>query len=272
MYINRLYKYIHFDGNLDSSIQHDRKKSFENGEIWYSKAINLNDPYDCRPIITIDNEQIPEIIKNLSNDEIRYLGTKIKFDTIEELLQKIITPQKIKYIDRTENQYFIRFFFKSYIYQFQLAKIANVGVLSLSEDNRNILMWTHYAKNHSGICLGIERNKKNLLGSIKTRKIRYLKHRPRVSLLETMHEKYGKLEEMLFRKSRHWMHEKEWRNCKAEGNKTYQYPGQLIEIIYGVNFPPKNYQLIQDIFGNKVKYFKAILGDNFEIIIKNLNE
>jgi hypothetical protein len=83
---------------------------------------------------------------------------------------------------------------------------------------------------------------------------------------------HPKAEEMLFRKSRHWVHEKEWRNCKPEGNKTYQYPGTLIEIILGVNFPPDNYQLMQDIFGNKIKYFKAILGYNFEIIIKNLKD
>jgi len=272
MYINKLYKYIPFDGNVDSPIQQERRKSFENGEIWYSKAKDLNDPYDCRPIITIDNKQIPEIIKNLSEEEILYLKSRINFVTSEELLHKIITPQKIKYVDRIENQYFIRFIFKSYIYAFQIAKIANVGVLSLTTDNCNVLMWSHYAKNHSGICLGFERGKNNLLGSHKTRQVMYLEHRPRVSLLETMHEKYGKMEEMLFRKSKHWRHEKEWRNCKAEGNKTYQYPGKLIEIILGVNFPTKNYKLMQDIFGNNVKYFKAILGDNFEIIIKNLNE
>lgn len=30
-----------------------------------------------------------------------------------------------------------------------------VGVTSLSETNRNLLMWAHYAKEHTGICLGI---------------------------------------------------------------------------------------------------------------------
>jgi hypothetical protein len=272
MYIKRLYKYIPFDGNLDSSIEHDRRKGFENGEIWYSKAKDLNDPYDCRPIIIIDNKQIPEIIKNLTNEEINYLKTKIKFDSTEELLLKIINPQRIKHVDRIEKHHLILFVFKSYVYRFQFAKLSNIGILSLTEDNSNILMWAHYAKNHSGICLGFERNQKNLLGSLKTRKIRYLKHQPRVSLLETMHEKYGKSEEMFFRKSRHWIHEKEWRNCKPEGNKTYQYPGKLKEIILGVNFPRKNYQLIRDIFGNKVEYFKTTLGNSYEIIIKNLKE
>lgn len=268
MYINRLYKYIPFDGNLDT----DRRKSFINGEIWYSKANKLNDPYDCRPIISIHNEQIPEIIKNLTDEEIRYLKTKIRFDSTEELLHKIIIPQKIKYADRIENQYFIRFAFKSHIYALQIAKISNVGVLSLTTDNSNVLMWSHYAKNHSGICLGFERNNNNLLGSIKTKKVRYLKHRPRVSLLETMHEKYGKMDEMLFRKSKHWVHEKEWRNCKAVGNKTYQYPGELKEIILGINFDLNNYQLLREIFGNNVEYFNAFLGDNYEIIIKKVKE
>lgn len=270
MYINKLYKYNPFDGDLKQPTQKKRKIGFEKGEIWYSKPKELNDPYDCKPIITIDNESLPEIISFLSLEEINYLKTKIKFKTIDELITKITTSQKIKHRGITIEQNWERFVFVSHVYLFQYTKMSNVGVLGLSTENNNILMWSHYANNHSGICLGLERNKKNLLGSSKTRKVIYLKHRPKISLIETMHEKFGKTGKMLFRKSYHWKTEKEWRNCKIGGNKTYPYPGNLIEVIFGANFPPNNIKMIKCIFGKKVKYFKAELGNDFEIVIKEI--
>ena len=220
MYIKNLYKYISFDGDLCTPTQEKIKIGFETGEIWYSKAKNLNDPFDCRPIITIDNKTIPEIISHLSSDEIFFLKTKIKFETIEELISKIITPQKIYNGKQIVKQHWVRFAFTSYVYLFQITKMSNIGVLSLSTENDNVLMWSHYANNHSGLCLGFKRNQKNLLGSPKTKNVRYLKYRPKLSLIETMHEKYGKAEQLLFRKSIHWKPEKEWRNCKPTGNKS----------------------------------------------------
>nr|NJM01051.1 DUF2971 domain-containing protein [Desulfobacula sp.] len=270
MYVDKLYKYLPFDGDLNEKAHQKRKIGFEKGEIWYSKSRNLNDPYDCRPVITINNKSISEIIGLLSKEETEFLRTKIKFDKIETLISKISNPQKIKYGNSIIEQYMIRHAFTSWIYYLQSSKLANIGILSLTTKNNSILMWSHYAKNHSGICIGFERNKENPLGSNRTRKVRYLKNRPKLSLLETMHEKFGKADLMLFRKSYHWKEENEWRICQPEGNKTYPYPGELSEIIFGANFPPKNMKIVKQIFGGRVKYFMAELGNDYEIIIKSV--
>ncbi|MFH0926009.1 MAG: DUF2971 domain-containing protein [bacterium] len=37
----------------------------------------------------------------------------------------------------------------------------NLGVLSLSELNNDILMWAHYTENHSGFCIEFNRSEKN---------------------------------------------------------------------------------------------------------------
>lgn len=37
-------------------------------------------------------------------------------------------------------------------------EISKVGVVSLSETSRNLLMWAHYADEHRGICIGFDRN------------------------------------------------------------------------------------------------------------------
>lgn len=268
MYIKKLYKYNPFNGTPKQRRHKERKSGFKKGEIWYSKSKNLNDPFDCRPIITLDSKSLPEIFSFLSTEEKEFLKIKFKFKTIEDLITMTTNPYNIKCLDAISD--LIRRGFLDDVYNFQSAKMANVGVLSLARENDNILMWSHYANNHSGLCLGFERNKKNLLGSSKTRRVRYLKHRPKVSLIETLHENFGKIEVMLFRKSYHWKTEKEWRNCKAGGNTTYPYPGNLIEVIFGAHFPLKNIKMIKGLFGEKVKYFKAELGNDFEIIIKEM--
>jgi hypothetical protein len=33
---------------------------------------------------------------------------------------------------------------------------SEVGILCLSRNKKNILMWSHYAKNHEGLCFGFE--------------------------------------------------------------------------------------------------------------------
>ncbi|HHK8601441.1 TPA: DUF2971 domain-containing protein, partial [Vibrio parahaemolyticus] len=44
--------------------------------------------------------------------------------------------------------------------------VKSIGILSLSRTKRNILMWSHYAEEHKGFCIGFKES--NLLSSIET--------------------------------------------------------------------------------------------------------
>ena len=59
------------------------------------------------------------------------------------------------------------------------AKIANIGVLSLTEDPKNIVMWAQYASNHEGICIEVDipRNTRSL------KKVIYTTQQPRLRSL-----------------------------------------------------------------------------------------
>ncbi len=41
--------------------------------------------------------------------------------------------------------------------------IEKLGILSLASSNNNLLMWSHYASEHKGMCLGFERNSNTAL-------------------------------------------------------------------------------------------------------------
>lgn len=81
-----------------------------------------------------------------------------------------------------------------YLYQNVLNKGAEVisdmldkmlqkfGVISFSEVNDNILMWSHYADQHHGFCLELKRSKNNSLGSHRTLEEIYSEKTPLLSL------------------------------------------------------------------------------------------
>lgn len=47
---------------------------------------------------------------------------------------------------------FVKNFSKTQVQEVQTKIIPNIKITCFSEDRNNMLMWSHYAKNHSGIC------------------------------------------------------------------------------------------------------------------------
>ncbi|TNC82870.1 MAG: DUF2971 domain-containing protein [Oleiphilus sp.] len=91
---------------------------------------------------------------------------------------------------------------------------TSIGVLSLSEKNSNLLMWSHYARSHKGFCIGFDaeapffhRKRSETDEFYHLRKVEYSEKRPtsRLSQLSGI--------ELLFTKSLAWEYEQEWRMC-----------------------------------------------------------
>jgi hypothetical protein len=122
----RLYKYRQ---DNDHTLQ-----MLKNQELYFSFVKDFNDPFDCRIIIDCkgsdekswralaEREHIPEPIKQKALEGLRSIG----FDA-----------DKIKQLYDKQN-------FKTYI------------IWCLSEIRNNVLMWSHYARSHHGICVGFE--------------------------------------------------------------------------------------------------------------------
>lgn len=92
---------------------------------------------------------------------------------------------------------------------------AGVGVLSLTEKPDNLLMWAHYAAEHTGYVIGFDTTQKywNNFGDERgnshvgvLRKVDYSEHRPAPAHLAAV-----SLVEMYFTKSHEWEYEQEWR-------------------------------------------------------------
>ena len=89
-----------------------------------------------------------------------------------------------------------------------------VGILSLSETPDNLLMWSHYAENHTGFVLMFDsshdffKGETPLPGFAKPEPVQYKSERPRTTVEEVT------MPELFLTKGSDWKYEKEWRYLK----------------------------------------------------------
>ena len=128
-----IYKYISFDIG---------KKALEHSTIGFTNPLAFNDPYDCWARL-IDFSDLPEDYRMRLID--LYYG---HFDeankramlehmhkTPDEVLTKLLSTQGMS------------------------NEVVNRGVSCFSRNYNNILMWSHYAASHTGICIGFNLEK-----------------------------------------------------------------------------------------------------------------
>lgn len=239
----KLYKYLH----------PDRIDVLKNRAIRFSPPNAFNDPFEFKPVIS-----------GIASDEYvnAYVNENLE-SIVESELSKI--PKHVRnLIPSSKFQEFAESYFKDNALLFnslmdkakeQLSTVLSVksneliGVLSLTEKPDNLLMWSHYAKSHSGYCISFNSNHSffNRKRSEKDefyhlRKVKYLSHRPSKSLIDMNGTDVFSL------KSDVWEYEQEWRMCAVlpDADKIinsigpavhlFNFPADAIEeIIIGVN-------------------------------------
>ena len=90
-------------------------------------------------------------------------------------------------------------------------------LLSFSKTSQNVVMWAHYADNHSGIVIGIDFN--NIYphasgeSELTMHPVEYSQNRPQINVLQDFddNELFKVLQEAIMTKSDSWKYEKEFR-------------------------------------------------------------
>lgn len=219
--------------------------------IRYTQPGALNDPFEGRPPITAisDEEVALKSFKNLLPEQtIESYGqfneqqkSIISFELWSSLVNaryKVLESQLPKMLNMFTP------LARNLIYE-KLDK--HVGVLSLSELPENILMWSHYAANHTGFVLGFDatnphfgENNSDADDLRDLRPVLYTDERPKGPLNEL------DWVNLFWIKSNKWEYEREWRIVRrlAEATDTlkitpytvhlFAYPADCLrEIIFG---------------------------------------
>jgi hypothetical protein len=196
--------------------------------LWFSRPSEFNDPFDCFPVsdTVLDKRKIDRIIKRANARKTRGAPRGVRTAelrrSVKGLRSRIIGngPEDVQRFARNTLD----------------AIREDMGVLSLSADPVNVLMWSHYASNHTGVVLSFRDDRKDIISE--AMRVIYNKERPVVDLLDVRERT---MEKTLLRKADYWSYEKEWRVIKGgkPGNHGFD-PSALIRIVFGLSTLPEH--------------------------------
>jgi hypothetical protein len=130
-----LYKYKDLSGDGISHVE----DMLRNHRLWYSSPLNFNDPFDCRCVFDIRNTR-EEIVFRKAAFLAKRNGTTLA-DALAQADGDI--PTELQEVEQWQRQQI----------EGHSRRAANTGILCLTPVCDDFIMWTHYAKNHTGICI-----------------------------------------------------------------------------------------------------------------------
>lgn len=143
------------------------------------------------------------------------------------------------------------------------------GVCCFSAVNQNMLLWSHYASNHYGVCLGFDA----AVGEIATLAA-WVNYQTRFLKVNFWDGKEEAIAHLLLSKAHDWHYEQEIRLIRAMDNGKCKFaPGRLREIIFGLKTPAQDVENIKDAlqaggYSNVVFRKVAMAKNSFNLILK----
>ncbi len=256
------YKYMSIETAL---------KVLKNQTLRFSSPKTFNDPFELHPELRIPISRAKKKFRSeFSKQFIKEYGSRDNFEEILSIAEK----EFIRNLDHnTEELEFIK---------------KNIRILCLSETYSSALMWSHYASNHRGICLGIIGAKINFEHPYNNFKINYVSELKPITEYGKEIDESVKIEYWVNTKSSIWNYEKECRihtvnrlfnpelteaKFMSMKNKLYDdlnFPIEAIEEIYfGVSTNPSEVKKVLKLL-NKKNYQIKILK-KAEIDSSNFN-
>jgi hypothetical protein len=237
----------------------DHRKILTETSIWVPDSYDFNDPFDCNIPISYDLICTDEGLAEQYIRKLIDLLPDVPIHEKENLVQVRLQEGKhkdLKFMTDYKNEIF-----------HDLKK--RKGIFSVTPINDNILMWSHYANSHKGLCIGFDSAKlfKFLGGG---GGINYTNKYPIISPMEEEEKRYIL---QFLTKSIHWAYEAEYRlTAFFKTNIAIKLPPDVIvEVILGSNMIYKNKEEILNIIKANLPYVKCFSAvpesDSFKLKI-----
>ncbi len=243
-------------------------KALTEGTIKFTCPLEFNDPFDCRPFYDTTNiDQVPRLRPGL----FREAGNRMGLSPAKRI------QKKGEFVARLRNR----------VKEGDFAKelISRVGVVSLSKNALNILMWSHYADFHRGFVLefripimGSEQDISLTNERLLPFPIKYRSERPHIEIGKELPDKI--IDKLILTKSLDWEYEEEERVVDHErgpGIHQYRRDEILCSVIAGMDIKNKHHANLQSIVQEltvkselNLALFKAQeKKDEYKLIVNN---
>ena len=192
------------------------------GKIYLSSPADFNDPFDCAPVNPFFRTDMLRAISDgrLTSERPAPSLLRGRPDAGDRLRRAIALDAA---------------------FQSALRQITNsVGISCFTGDPTNILMWSHYADCHKGVCIAFSSEEhekivvkaKNALRFDRLFRVTYSGRRP--SALTPFDRRGDGFENMFLSKAKSWSYEQEWRIVDDRGPGVYGFdPSRVVALILG---------------------------------------
>jgi len=220
----KIYKYYPFS---EYSL-----KSLKSQTLYFASPLKFNDPYDCA--ITAKFEQISD------SDATKFKDKCMSDDRVTEAEKRFLRSASLDEL-KIEFLKVLTDHLNKYIAEFQKKR----GICCFTENNDNLLMWSHYANVSKGFCLEFNPKLAPQLSN-KLRKVTYSEKLPTINCSNLDGDESSKEILKLFcTKSLDWIYEKEWRAIHSDVNTVYCYPPEsLTGVYFGPNMDREHMEII----------------------------
>jgi len=197
-------------------------------KLWFSCPRSLNDPFDCQPIYTVDSSEAEfrQYLHERLRSDPEYCDLPAnKFDeVIDQHVQDEYPPQEAQ-----KNEYIKQ----------NRDRVNSVGIFCACERFDSVVMWSHYASKHQGVCIEIDPAK--LPENICFHQVKYHCERPIINLIRDW-QHANKMAVSI--KNDEWSYEDEWRITIESTNQSPSLPcavdlptGLITGVILGARMP-----------------------------------
>ncbi|MBW5798624.1 DUF2971 domain-containing protein [Halomonas elongata] len=206
-----LYKYKGFDPNgyWERLLKHQ--------EIFFASPNMFNDPFECKARFDYEASKADKISRYAfqlwvsfgeQGDPRNYIGLARNMIDGGHVGNEAHRKEVEELMHKKQNDIF--------------------AILSLSENPDNVLMWSHYADNHTGFCVEFDTSCGRLFRG--ARKVQYHKHFPVLNWWKD--SVFNIYWSMVFNKSDDWSYEKEWRVFDESGKGVRKFRAKALSGIY----------------------------------------
>lgn len=222
---NVLYKYGKFDKYTE--------KIFTSNEIYFSSPDEFNDPFDSKLHLTCDGTM---------KERKHYLCKRYKKKYPKLSKDEILTVVEMEFTTKGRDEIVLNEAMKKS--RENLRK--ECGICCFSEKRDNILMWAHYAKQHTGFCLEFDIDNDFFRPITCAIKVEYDTIWPELNIMRLDSYPEGEVGKKLLIKANDWEYEQEWRivdHKKGPGIKNFP-ENALSGVILGCRIAQENKEIL----------------------------
>ncbi|GAV35459.1 hypothetical protein ROTAS13_03135 [Roseomonas sp. TAS13] len=224
------YKYRSLEGSGDGSVRDRTRRIIADNAVWFARAADVNDPFDCAPgySLAAPAPVFRKFLHRLFREKAPAMGrhaVRVQLAAIRrDPARQQNSPQLIAEMRRLT-----------------AATVNSAGFCSLSTRPDHVLMWSHYAASHTGICLRFS-GASWAFPFRAAQRVTYRAERP--VLNPVLDDADAIVDKTFLSKADFWAYEEEWRVLSHPGGPvdpagdpglvTYE-PRALDGVIFGAN-------------------------------------